>query len=272
MTTTNHVHESESPWTGMVPVDDTALAVTDTGGSGTPVIYLNGAYASQKHWRRVIADLGPGWRHITYDERARGRSLRSADYSFEACVRDVDAVLAARRVDRPILVGWSYGAVVGVHWTGRNPDRALGVVPVDGAYPYDLFGSGRMTRDDVRRLFRRMGWAFPVARPLGLAARMSAGQHAEVNIELNEIVAGIEPVLDSLTVPARWVVASGGNLGGEADEMAEQRANLGPVLARNPHIEVHATVASNHSKVLSKDSRSIADAVREVVALSSERR
>ncbi|QXN95740.1 alpha/beta hydrolase [Nocardia iowensis] len=265
----NRGHQTDSSWTGMVPVEDTALAVTDTGDTGTPVIYLNGSYANQKHWRRVIADLGPGWRHITYDERARGRSRRSADYSFEACVRDVGVVLAARGVDRPILVGWSYGAVVGVHWASRNPHRALGVVPVDGAYPYDLFSRGSMTRDDVRRLFRRMRWAFPVARRLGMAARMTGDQHAEVNIELNEVVAEIEPVLDNLTVPVRWVVASGGNLGGEADEMQIQRANLGPVLARNPNIEVSATVASNHSKVLSKDFRAIANAVREVAAVGS---
>src|SRR5687767_2837084 len=91
---------TDSTWTGMVPVDDTALAVTDTGGTGQPIIYLNGAYADQKHWRRVIAELGPGFRHITFDERARGKSQRSADYSFEASLRDIDAVLAARGVDR----------------------------------------------------------------------------------------------------------------------------------------------------------------------------
>lgn len=27
----------------MLPVEDTALAVTDTGGTGTPVVYLNGS-------------------------------------------------------------------------------------------------------------------------------------------------------------------------------------------------------------------------------------
>ncbi|MFD6464012.1 alpha/beta fold hydrolase, partial [Streptomyces roseolus] len=70
MTTSSHI----APWTGMVSVDDTELAVTDTGGTGTPVVYLNGSFASQKHWRRVIADLGPGYRHISYDERARGKS------------------------------------------------------------------------------------------------------------------------------------------------------------------------------------------------------
>ena len=73
----------QSAWTGMVPVDDTALYVSDTGGRGRPVVYLNGAYADQSHWRRVIADLGSDYRHITYDERARGKSKRSADYSFE---------------------------------------------------------------------------------------------------------------------------------------------------------------------------------------------
>ncbi|MBS2534387.1 hypothetical protein KGQ20_16575 [Catenulispora sp. NF23] len=35
-------------WAGMVPVEDTALAVTDTGGSGIPVVYLNGQFATQR--------------------------------------------------------------------------------------------------------------------------------------------------------------------------------------------------------------------------------
>ncbi|MFE6744150.1 alpha/beta fold hydrolase [Streptomyces sp. NPDC057686] len=75
----------QSAWSGMVSIDDTALAVTDTGGSGRPVVYLNGSYADQSHWRRVISALGSGYRHITYDERARGKSKRAGDYSFEAC-------------------------------------------------------------------------------------------------------------------------------------------------------------------------------------------
>lgn len=105
--TRRNTSSTQSRWTGLVPVDDTALAVTDTGGPGTPVVYLNGQFATQGYWRRVIAELGPQWRHLTYDERARGKSKRSADYSFDAAVRDVDAVLAARGVDRALLVGWS---------------------------------------------------------------------------------------------------------------------------------------------------------------------
>src|SRR5437870_2848062 len=114
-------NQTDAKWTGMLPVEDTALAVTDTGGAGIPVIYLNGAFADRSPWRKVIAELGPSFRHIAYDERARGGSKRSADYSFEACIRDLDAVLAARRVARPLLVGWSYGALIGVHWAARHP-------------------------------------------------------------------------------------------------------------------------------------------------------
>ncbi|MFF5449546.1 alpha/beta fold hydrolase [Streptomyces sp. NPDC012888] len=255
-----------SAWTGMVPVDDTALAVTDTGGPGRPVVYLNGSYADTSHWRRVIADLGPGYRHITYDERARGKSRLSSDYSFEACVRDLDAVLRARGVDRPILVGWSYGAALAVNWAARNPDRTRAVVSVDGALPHEWLDDA--ARAQIRKLFRRLSPLFPVARRLGLAARMDARQHAEINIEANELCAPavLEPVLDAVTAPVRYVLATGGNLGGDPELMERIRANLDPVRARNPHIRVSAKVPSNHSKILRNDFRAVADAVRELAA------
>jgi pimeloyl-ACP methyl ester carboxylesterase len=258
---------TQPAWAGMVPVEDTALAVTDTGGPGRAVVYLNGSYADQSHWRRVIAELGDDHRHITYDERARGRSKRAADYSFEACLRDLDAVLVARGVPRPILVGWSYGAMVAVHWAARHPDRVLGVVSVDGAYPHDWLDDA--ARLQIRKLFRRLSPLLPIARPLGLAARMSAEQHAEINIEVNELMGELDPVLDRVTAPVRYVVATGGHLGGDAQLLDGIRSNLDAVLARNPNIGVSATVASNHSKILRKDFRAVADAVREIAVVRS---
>ena len=128
-----------SPWTGIVLVNDTALAVTDTDTDGVPVIYLNGHAAVQRQWRRVLAELGTEWRRITYDMRGRGRSKRSADSSFETNIRDVDAVLAARGVARAVVVGWSYGAFVAAHWASRHPARTVGAVFVEGARPHDWF-------------------------------------------------------------------------------------------------------------------------------------
>ncbi|MFB6559774.1 alpha/beta fold hydrolase [Streptomyces sp. NPDC056400] len=257
-------------WTGMVPVDDTALAATDTGGPGTPVVYLNGHFATQGYWRRVIADLGPRWRHITYDERARGRkSKRSADYSFEAAVRDVDAVLAARKVDRALVVGWSYGAFVGAHWASRNPDRALGAVLVDGAQPYDWLTEEM--EQGIRRFFKRMGWLMPLLRPTGLTPRMTADDMATSNIEVGRLARERElgPVLDAITVPVRYVLASGTSFGSKGDEQERIRAGLDPVFARKPNIQLSAKVPSNHGAILRKDARAVATAAREVAALAA---
>ena len=252
----------------MLPIDDTALAVTDTGGPGTPVVYLNGAYADRKHWKRLIAELGDGYRHITYDERARGGSKRSADYSFEACLRDLDAVLAARGVDRALLVGWSYGAIVSWHWADRNPERVLGLVTVD-AFPIGL--TGEAGRERIRKEFRRLRWLLPVLSRFGMGARMSAQQHADVNIEANEIAAAGGPLLERLTRPARFVLATGASLGNQGDEMEQGRATLDRLVEANPNLAISAKVASNHSTILRKDSSAVARAVRELAPTDQRR-
>ncbi|MFD6066587.1 alpha/beta fold hydrolase [Amycolatopsis lurida] len=258
---------TSSAWTGMLPVEDTALAVTDTGGPGVPIVYLNGQFATQGYWRRILADLGSDFRHITYDERARGKSRRSADYSFEAAVRDVGAVLDARQVKRAVVVGWSYGAVVAAHWAARNPERTIGAVLVDGAFPYDWLDEAMEQR--IRKLFKRLNLVMPLLRPTGLTPRMTAAQQAESNIELGRLsrVSELGPVLDGITVPTRYVVASGASFGSKGDEQEKLRTSLDGVTARNPDIKVSAKVESNHGALLKKDFGAISSAIREVARL-----
>ncbi|MEV0168084.1 alpha/beta fold hydrolase [Nonomuraea fuscirosea] len=258
-----------SPWTGMVPVDDTALAVTDAAGDGVPVIYLNGHAAVQWQWRRVLAELGTQWRHITYDMRGRGKSQRSADCSFETNIRDVDAVLAARGVARAVVVGWSYGAFVAAHWASRNPARTVGAVLVEGAQPYDWFDESM--EPGMRKLWKRIWWPMQLLRPFGMAPRMTADQLADSNIEVGKIARerDLGPVLDSIAVPARYVVASGESFGSQGGH-EQTRASLPAVTARNPNIHISAKVAGNHGSILRKDYRAIAEAVREVAALDHE--
>jgi len=257
----------KSIWTGMLLVDDTAIAVTDTGGSGIPVIYLNGQFATQGYWRRVIANLGQEWRHITYDMRARGKSKRSSDYSFETAIRDVDAVLKARGVDQALMVGWSYGAFVAAHWASRNPARCLGTVLVDGAQPYDW-----MTEEmaqGMRKFFKRLNLIMLLLRPTGLTPKMTAIEMAEINIELGWLarVSELGPVMDNVTVPTRYVLASGSSFGSKGDGQERIRTGVNVAVSHNQNLKISAKVASNHGAILKKDFRSVADAIREVVAV-----
>lgn len=246
----------------MVTVEDTALAVADSGGPGIPLLYLNGSYADRSHWRRVISELGGEWRHITYDERARGGSEPSSDYSFDASMRDVSAVMDARGVERALLVGWSYGATLAARYVDQHPDRVLGIVAVDAGVPYGI--TGPEAEERIRKLFHRMRFIIPITARIGRGARMSAAQHADINIELGQVSAALGPVLERIMRPVRYVLATGKNLGSQEQEMADMRASLDPVLAVNPNLEISAKVSSNHSKILRKDYRAVAQAVREV--------
>ena len=121
----------------------------------------------------------------------------------------------------------------------------------------------------MEALSGRLGWFRPLLRPLGLAARMTAEQQADSNIELGVISRERElgPVLDNITVPVRYVVASGTSFGSRGDEQERIRTSLDSVTAGNPNIRISAKVASNHGAILRKDFRAIAAAVREVAAL-----
>lgn len=270
----NPTNPTPQTWRGKTPSEDTSLAVTDTGGRGTPILYLNGQFTTQFHWRKTIKRLGTtSWRHITYDNRARGRSSRSADYSFAAALRDIDAVLSARGVSQRVLVvGWSYGANLAAHWASGNPERCLGAVLIDGAYPYDWLDDAMEER--LRRLFRRLAWVFPLLRPCGLAPRMTGAEMAESNIEIGVLSRESEfaPVLDAIRVPVRYVLASGGSFVDAEDEGLEQcRRTVEAVAARNSNIGVSAKVTSGHSFVLWRNSSVVAEAIREVAVLEEAR-
>src|SRR5262245_18617356 len=74
------------------------------------------------------------------------------------------------------------------------------------------------------------------------------------------------PVLDRLTCPVWFVMATGDSLGTKGGEMEQGRTVLDPILARNPNLKVSAKVASNHTQILRKDSPAVAQVVRERAA------
>lgn len=98
---------------------------------------------------------------------------------------------------------------------------------------------------------------------------MPAEQMATCNIKLGRLSRERElgPVLDAITVPTRYALASGSSFGSKGDEQERIRAAVGAVTARNPNIQASAKVTGNHAAILKKDFRAVAKTVHEVATL-----
>lgn len=113
-------------------------------------------------WRHWVSELGRAHRFIRYDERGCGLSDHNAgDLSFDAWVRDLEAVVDAERLERFSLLGISQGCAVAIAYTVRHPER------VDKLVLYGGYAVGRNYRNQtpqqeiegsLLRNLVRVGW------------------------------------------------------------------------------------------------------------------
>lgn len=251
-----------------IPVADTTLDANDTEGNGFPLLLLSGQFATQRSWKRLLELLGNRYRVVTYDTRARGRSGTSNDYSFAANVDDISAVLEAAGVQRPVLVGWSYGAALAVRYAALHPGAVSGIVSIDGAYP--MAPMDQAERDRIRKTWRWMGPLMKVAAAFGLSARMSAAQAAESNIELIDVLSKMAADYERIRCPVMFVVGTGKHMGAREDEMQKMRADIDPIVASRPNVTIFATVPASHTQILPKHPDTIAAAIDAVVSQASQ--
>jgi pimeloyl-ACP methyl ester carboxylesterase/DNA-binding CsgD family transcriptional regulator len=112
-------------------------------------------------WRNFLLDLGKLATVIRYDERGFGMSdWDVSDFSLEARVADLEAVVDAAGLDRCAMVGMSQGGPVAITYSVRHPDRVSRLV---------LYGTyGVLVRntesEELERTFQQLikvGWARP---------------------------------------------------------------------------------------------------------------
>ena len=101
-------------------------------------------------WKPWIESLSRAHTLLRMDERGCGLSDRDvADISFEAWVRDLEAVVDAAGLDRFALFGHSQGGAIAVEYAVRHPERVTHLVFL-GAY-----ARGSMRRDPDAAARRR---------------------------------------------------------------------------------------------------------------------
>lgn len=120
----------------LVPIDDTALWVTERGG-GYPVIVLHGGPGLDHHeFADYLDPLTDDLRLVFVDARSCGRSEPSpaSTWTLERHAQDVIMLALSLRFDRYAVLGHSYGAFVALQNAVDYPGMAAQVI-LSGGIP-----------------------------------------------------------------------------------------------------------------------------------------
>ncbi len=111
---------------------DVGMLHVDRYGSGDPIVLVPGLASGAWTWNGIIPHLAA--KHSVYSITLAGFAGRPAagTPSFAAFATDLTALLDARRLVRPILIGHSLGGTLAIAYAESHPDRLRGVVAVDG--------------------------------------------------------------------------------------------------------------------------------------------
>jgi len=137
-----------------------------TAGSGLPLVkvanwlsHLEFEWRSPV-WRHWLEALAAGRCLVRYDERGCGLSDWDVeDLSFEAWVRDLEAVVDALGLERFPLLGISQGGPVAAAYTVRHPDRVSHLI-IYGAYARGWAKRGAAAQQELEMqvALTRLGW------------------------------------------------------------------------------------------------------------------
>jgi len=117
--------------------DGVALHGRDVG-DGLPVIFQHGLGADESQVAEVFPG-GEGWRRLTLDCRAQGRSPPGdpARFSINTFADDVLGFADARGVDRFVIGGISMGAAIALSIAARHPERVSALMLARPAWLWD---------------------------------------------------------------------------------------------------------------------------------------
>jgi pimeloyl-ACP methyl ester carboxylesterase len=166
--------------------------------SGAPILLLHGLVAEAETFRKLGDQLPADRRVVALDLPGMGFSERSrtCDASFGGVAAMVREVIAALGLERPILLGHSYGGVVALRLAASFPGLLRGLILLSPAHPFSRL-EDKLVQFYLSPPGRLFAHALPMLpRAVYLAAfRRMPGSRAHLDYR------DIEPYLHTLRTP-----------------------------------------------------------------------
>jgi len=120
-----------------LPGREITLHVRCANAEGGPVFVMSHGLSSNcLTWEQVALKLhGAGCAVVTVDQRGHGRSDKpDCGYEFESISADMEAVITALKLERPVFLGQSWGGNVALHLAATRPGLLSGMGFIDGGF------------------------------------------------------------------------------------------------------------------------------------------
>jgi non-heme chloroperoxidase len=131
--------QSHRPFTVKTP-DGFNISAQEWGNpSGREIVFIHGFMQSHLSWSKQVRDpgLAQQFRMISYDFRGHGGSDKIMDQDLygngEAYAKELNAVIQAASLRKPVLVGWSYGSRIISDYLARYGSRGIAGINFVGA-------------------------------------------------------------------------------------------------------------------------------------------
>ena len=97
-------------------------------GRGQAVVLLHGGLGNSNYWGDLAPVLARHYRVIVMDSRGHGRSTRDEQpFGYDLMASDVIGLMDYLNITKAAVVGWSDGAILGLHIAIHHPGRLTGL-------------------------------------------------------------------------------------------------------------------------------------------------
>ncbi len=118
-----------------------------TFGTGDPILIINGGPGmNSAGFTSLAKKLGQNNMAIIYDQRGTGKSkipeIDANSITIDAMVNDIEIIRNSLNINQWIVLGHSFGGMLGSYYTAKFPDKVKGLIlSSSGGLTMDLFNN-----------------------------------------------------------------------------------------------------------------------------------